>query len=176
MTGYLAPDSGSMTYDDKILDNDWIGFLPTEPYFYPHMKGAEYLKIVLSEEKQIKDNLKYGKQLNLPLNKLVDTYSTGMRKKLAFSAVISQDRAIQIFDEPFNGVDLEGNEIIQYMIKKNKPNKITIISSHILSALTDICDSIYYIHENFETQLFNKNEFVLLENMVKREMRKEIGV
>jgi ABC-2 type transport system ATP-binding protein len=70
----------------------------------------------------------------------------GMKKRLCLLALILQDSDIYIFDEPFNGLDLDGSLILKKWIKDNKNHKTTILSLHITSVLTEVCDEIHYIH------------------------------
>ena len=44
----------------------------------------------------------------LPLDRYAAEYSTGMKKKLGFMALLLQENDVFILDEPFNGVDLKG--------------------------------------------------------------------
>ena len=137
--------------------------MPTEPYFYPYMKGEEYLDIVANSAEEKKLSQSYAKSLELPLNELVDNYSTGMRKKLAFSALFALSRPVIILDEPYNGVDLESNEMIKHIIHTHHTDKIVILSSHILSTVTDISQQIYHITEGGMVSLFLSDQFSALE-------------
>ena len=59
-----------------------------------------------------------------------------------------QDNDIVIMDEPFNGIDLAGTIALRHWLKKMKTKrKCVILSSHIVSAISDICDEITYIHK-----------------------------
>jgi ABC-2 type transport system ATP-binding protein len=80
----------------------------------------------------------------LPLDQVIDQYSTGMKKKLALLGVLKQDKPILILDEPFNGLDMETCRIIHLIILQLKEKgKTIIVTSHILETLTNLCD---YIH------------------------------
>lgn len=165
---------GEVLLNGNALNHGELSFLPTEPFFYSHMNGREYLEIVLAEKAKIERAKKMAGLLELPLKQLVESYSTGMKKKLAFIACVAQQRPVEIFDEPFNGVDLESNEIIKYWIKKQNPESIKIISSHILSSLTDICDDIFYIEPGFVVNYFAKEDFSILEEKIKRSIKKRM--
>ena len=82
----------------------------------------------------------------LPLNRFASRFSTGMKKKLAFMTLLLQKNALMILDEPFNGVDLKGCINMRNIIKEAKADgKTFIISSHQISALREICDSIDFL-------------------------------
>jgi len=100
----------------------------------------------------------------LPLDKIVDEYSTGMKKKLALMGVIALDRPLVILDEPFNGVDLESNEKIKLVIQKlSELGKTVIITSHILATLTAICHRISVLYDGRIHLSTNSDEFNLIE-------------
>ena len=155
--------SGSITlFGKKLIPTD-IVFMPTEPFFYPFMKGSEYIKIVVNTKNELEKANLYGKILDLPLNDLVDNYSTGMRKKLAFSALFALNKPAIILDEPYNGVDLDSNEIIKHLIRTQTGDRTVILSSHILSTITDICHSVYHLTENHEVSYYSQDHFRELE-------------
>jgi len=54
--------------------------------------------------------------LKLPLDDLIETYSTGMKKKLALLGILKQDKQLFLLDEPFNGLDLETNKILDFIL------------------------------------------------------------
>lgn len=163
MSGIYKLQQGKITNNEKTLQPSYISFMPTEPYFYPYMKGEEYLDIVANTAEEKKLSQSYARSLELPLNELVDNYSTGMRKKLAFSALFALSRPVIILDEPYNGVDLESNEMIKHIIHTHHTDKIVILSSHILSTVTDISQQIYHITEGGMVSLFPSDQFSALE-------------
>lgn len=167
LAGLYHPDKGKILFDNAPLDTNQITFLPTDPFFYPYMKGDEYLEIVLRGESQLDQSKIMATQLNIPLDHLVDTYSTGMKKKLAFIARYSQNKPINIYDEPFNGVDLESNETLVRLLQKEDRSKINLISSHILSMLFELCDEIIHIEEGFVISIYNPNEFDALKSKIR---------
>jgi ABC-2 type transport system ATP-binding protein len=154
---------GTILLSGQRLRSSDIAFMPTEPYFYPYMKGKEYLDIVASTPQERQKSEKYCHYLELPLNELVDNYSTGMRKKLAFSAHFSLNKPVIILDEPYNGVDLEGNEVIKHIIKSNSETKTILLSSHILSTITDISHCIYHLNGPSDITAYSNENFGQLE-------------
>jgi len=156
LKGLYKADTGTISLEDQPLLNSELGFLPTQPYFYPYIKAKEYLELVLGEEKKYK----YLAELfELPTDQLVQNYSTGMKKKLAFAGIIGEQMPVQVLDEPFNGVDLQSNVTISKILRLDKENKITIVSSHMLDSMLTLCDRIYYIEEGFDYKLYDKTEY-----------------
>ena len=167
IAGIYPIQVGNIKLNNSKISCNQISFLPTDPYFYPYMKGEEYLKIVSNSVAEFEMSKAYTQALDVPLQELTDNFSTGMRKKLAFAAYIAQDRPVSILDEPYNGVDLESNEIIKQIIKARSKEKIIILSSHILSTITDICDSVYYFEDKEDIKKYSKLEFEALSDKLK---------
>jgi ABC-2 type transport system ATP-binding protein len=177
MSGIYKLQKGKIILNEVALHPSDISFMSTEPYFYPYMKGEEYLNIVANSAQEKKISFDYALSLELPLDDLVDNYSTGMRKKLAFSALYALSRPVIILDEPYNGVDLESNEMIKHIIKTHHQDKIVILSSHILSTLTDISQQITHITEGGKVSLFNQDQFDDLENRLMQDVHaKKTGI
>lgn len=144
------------------------GFLETEPYFLPKITGYEYLRLLCNSKKIKNINIQNYNIFNLPLEKYCTTYSTGMKKKLAFLGVLLQKNNFLILDEPFNGVDIHSNLMITEIIRKlQKLNKTILISSHIFATLSEICDEIHHIKQGSLVESFYKKDFYLLEEKMK---------
>lgn len=109
----------------------------------------------------------WNELFELPLEKLIDSYSTGMKKKLALFGVIGLDRPMMMLDEPFNGIDLETVQKIKSLLIKLKDyGKTFLITSHILEALTGICDSISFLNEGKIRFTAQKSEFASIEERI----------
>ena len=93
-----------------------------------------------------------------------------MKKKLAFIARYSQSKPISIYDEPFNGVDLESNEVLLKLLLKNKDQKITFVSSHILSMLYELCDEIIHIEKGFQTSVYTPDNYSTLKLKIRESL------
>lgn len=165
VAGWLKPGAGAITWHDQPLAKRQTAFLETEPYFYPYLKGMEYLRLIRDAPELIE---KWNQLLDLPLEELTDNYSTGMQKKLAFLGTLLQDRPVLILDEPFNGVDFAGNEVMMAIIQRQGALKgATLISSHVLSTLTRVCDKISLLGNGQIVQTFDRADFAALESKVR---------
>lgn len=153
--------TGNFQYKNKKLKRDDIGFLETESFFYSFLTGKEYLDIFNGgQNAQIFDIQKLVNLLNIPLSVFVDQYSTGMKKKLALLGIIKLNRDIYIFDEPFNGLDVESVFLLKSILDqlRNK-GKTIFLASHVVETLLDISDN-YYILESGKIIKFNdSNQF-----------------
>ncbi len=176
--GLKRIDSGDIKYNDKRINKKEMSFLVTENYFYSNITGREYLSLF---KNSLYDVDKWNQLFLLPLDIIVDDYSSGMKKKLALMGILKQDKPIMILDEPFNGLDIETCRIIrQILLKLKERGKTIIITSHIIETLTNLCDYIHYLEKGkikyskdknnfkeFEQEIFasieNKNEKLLKE-------------
>lgn len=137
--------SGSITYNHNNLNRSEMAFLPTENFFYTNLTGQEYLDIFPSALS--KDLLREFETLfAVPIDKLIDSYSSGMKKKLALLGVLRLNKSIYLLDEPFSGLDIESVYLLKKIIKALKDNNKTILlSSHILDTLIGLCDHFFIL-------------------------------
>ncbi len=109
--------------------------------------------------------ISYLKQFNLPENKLIKDYSSGMKMKLKIATAISHNPKLLILDEPTSGLDpVVRNEILDIFRKyiEEDETRSIFISTHITTDLEHISDYIIFI-ENGRI-IFNMPTVELLEN------------
>jgi ABC-2 type transport system ATP-binding protein len=163
----LESYSGEIISDVKPLKNH-LGLLLTEPFFFSMMTGREYIRLLCNARGKTNVDIDSKNIFDLPLEQYASTYSTGMKKKLAITAILLQENEYFILDEPFNGVDIQSNIILTEIILKLKElNKIVIISSHIFSTLSDTCDEIHLLRKGEQIKSVNKTGFKDLEQEMK---------
>lgn len=145
-----------------------LGFLPTEPYFFQKITGREYLQLLCVARKITGTKFDEKNIFDLPLDQYAATYSTGMKKKLALTAILLQPNDVFILDEPFNGVDIQSNILITEIIHQLKAlQKTILISSHIFSTLHDTCDEIHLLKNGIFFRTAKKEEFEQLDREMK---------
>lgn len=155
----LKPDPGEIKMNNSALTIKDTAYLETVNFFYSGITGSEYLKIFRQTNSDFNLPLIQG-YFKLPLDELIENYSTGMKKKLALMAVLKQDKPVFILDEPFNGLDLETNKILEIIIVTLKEKEKTIfVSSHIIEPLLSICDKIHLLEAGIFLKTFEKNDF-----------------
>lgn len=170
--GTKKGNAGEMLLDGAPIEKNDIGFLQTENYFYPLMKGKEYLQLIAPK----KDYQVWNDIFQLPLNEFVEDYSTGMKKKIAFMGLILLDRKVYILDEPFNGVDLQSNEILIRIIQSLRgKGKYILISSHILSSLLVVSDAIHRLQNGQFDEPILREHFSKFEVDFRNEISGEIS-
>lgn len=159
-TGSISSDLGSLKHQ--------LGLLLAEPFFFSKITGKEYIQLLLNAREVAVPNIEEKNIFELPLNEYASRYSTGMKKKLALTAVLLQQNEIFVLDEPFNGVDIQSNLIIIELLKKLKSlNKTLLVSSHIFGTLAAICDEIFVLRQGQIVRNVAQDEFAALETEMK---------
>lgn len=163
----IEKHQGSVISDVEKLKN-CTGLLPSEPYFFKKITGREYIQLLANARNIVIDKVEDKNIFNLPLDQYASTYSTGMKKKLALMAILLQKNDFFILDEPFNGVDIEGNILIEEILKKLKEqHKTVMISSHIFGTLKTVCDEIILLEKGMLTKHINRTDYNKLEHEMK---------
>jgi ABC-2 type transport system ATP-binding protein len=159
--GLTKSDSGEISFRGEKLNKRQVSYLVTENFFYSNITGREYLSLF---QNKLFNTAKWNELFCLPLDQIVDDYSTGMKKKLALLGVLKQDKPILILDEPFNGLDMETCRIIRSLLLQLQENgKTIIITSHIMETLTNLCDFIHYLESGKIKYSKGKTEFAAFE-------------
>ncbi len=158
MTGYIAATSGSVRingYDilkEPKKAKKCIGYLPELPPVYPDMTVWEYLNFV-AELKQVRkqDRVEQLKCIMEQTNisdvkaRLIKNLSKGYRQRVGFAQAIVGDPDVIILDEPMVGLDPKQIIEIRTLIKELAQNHTVMLSSHILSEVSAVCDHILII-------------------------------
>ncbi|NPD46121.1 MULTISPECIES: ABC transporter ATP-binding protein [unclassified Lentimicrobium] len=163
----LESFSGEIDSPFDILKNH-VGLMETNPYFLSRVTAKEHLQLICNARDILVKDFEERNIFDLPLNQYADTYSTGMKKKLALTALLLQNNDVLILDEPFNGVDIHSNMVILEMIKKWKnAGKTLFISSHIFSTLEETCHEIHLLKEGEFVQRVRKDQFRELDKQMR---------
>lgn len=161
MFGLKKADSGRISLDGYPVSKKNTSYLPTEVFYYSLISGSEYLSLFKNDGFDLD---KWNELFGLPLDELVDGYSTGVKKKLAVMAMLKEDKPLLILDEPFNGLDLEACYVLQTLLLKLKSKgKTIIITSHVLQTLTNMCDAIHFLEDGVIKYSKEKSGFVEFE-------------
>jgi bacitracin transport system ATP-binding protein len=159
MLGLTPVSSGCVNMMGKRLKGNErdiyprIGAIIETPGFYPNLTGTENLKIFAKLRGMTrKDGVKHALEVvGLPYNdkKLFSNYSLGMKQRLGIANAIMHEPELLILDEPTNGLDPIGiAEVRKFLTNLCKEKGITIlISSHILSEMEQLADTIGIIHQ-----------------------------
>lgn len=166
IAGWLKPSNGTIMYNEIRLDRSICALMETNPQFYPMIKGQEYLDVFKLKNIQF-DISAWNNIFKLPLNEVVDNYSTGMKKRLDLMGILAMNREILILDEPFNGLDFEAVRLVQQVLPLlASKGKTIIISSHIAESLTAVCKSISLLRNGEIGLQIRKDSFANLSEMI----------
>ncbi len=152
-------------YEKEIKQN--IGVVLDDSFLSDYLTAKQInsiMKDIYKEWNEIK-YINYLKQFNLPTNKLLKDYSSGMKMKLKIATAISHNPKLLILDEPTSGLDpVVRNEILDIFrnyIEEDETRSI-FISTHITTDLEHISDYIVFIEKG--EIIFNIPTTELLEN------------
>ncbi|TXK44269.1 ATP-binding cassette domain-containing protein [Pontibacter qinzhouensis] len=173
LVGVVKPRQGEVLYNGLKLRHRQVGYLEASNYFYANITGQEYLGLFPNNSPTFNTDT-WQQLLHLPLHQLIETYSTGMKKKLALLAVLKLDRDIVILDEPFNGLDMEASQLLKSIVLKlRERQKTIIITSHIFESLTSICDQIHYLDNGCIAETIEQSGFRHFEDRLFETIRKQ---
>lgn len=185
ITGYLGATSGEVKingYDIFAQPEEakkCVGYLPEIPPLYMDMTVREYLNFV-AELKKLEKSLrnKYVEEamettgITAQQSRLIRNLSKGYRQRVGFAQAVLGYPEIIILDEPTVGLDPKQIIEIRDLIKELGKNHTVILSSHILSEISAVCDHIFIISkgklvasdstENLMKQMSGAQEIELL--------------
>lgn len=158
MTGYIAASSGTVTingYDilkEPVKAKQCIGYLPELPPLYTDMTVWEYLMFV-AELKKIPRDVRAGHveaiigkmQLDDVEERLIKNLSKGYKQRVGLAQALIGYPEVIILDEPMVGLDPKQIIEMRDLIKSLSEEHTVILSSHILSEISAVCDHIMII-------------------------------
>ena len=158
ITGYIASTEGTVVIDGHdILEEPeeakkCIGYLPEMPPLYFDMTVLEYLKFVADLKKIPKDKkatmieeiMEMVKITDMK-NRLIKNLSKGYRQRVGIAQAVLGYPEVIILDEPTVGLDPKQINEIRDLIKGLKQKHTVILSSHILSEVSAVCDYVLII-------------------------------
>ena len=163
VAGYLRPQGGEARWNGRPLVRDDLAYLATRHAFYPRITGREYLRVVAQRAPTF-DADGWARVLDLPLDHFTETYSTGMRRKLALLGVLALDRPLLLLDEPFNGLDVESNQVVARVARAlADEGRTVLLTSHVLESLTSSCDVVHLLSDGRIAGSYAPADFARLE-------------
>lgn len=154
-SGVYMPDSGSITANgEKIFDNPQIksriAYLGDTPYFMPNASIKETADFYRRLYPRF-DNTLYNRLLEIfPLDykAKISTMSKGMQRQAALITAIASSPDYLLLDEAFDGLDVVIRKALKGILVEGVTgrNMTTVIASHNLRELEDLCDSVGLVH------------------------------
>lgn len=158
ITGYIAASDGEVIIDghnifeEPELAKKSIGYLPEIPPLYVDMTPYEYLKFAAElkkiekkeRSKMIEEVMNLTKIKNVS-NRLIKNLSKGYKQRVGLAQAILGYPEVIILDEPTVGLDPKQIIEIRDLIKSLSKKHTVILSSHILSEVSAVCDYVMII-------------------------------
>lgn len=148
LLGFLKPTRGkSYVFGKNALENiveikGEIGYIPGELSLYGDLTGEEfidYFSDLRNSNTPLLDELM--ERFEVPLKREIESYSRGMRQKLAIVQAFMHDPELVVMDEPTAGLDpLMQEKFYEFLRGEKRKGKTMFFSSHILSEVDKICD------------------------------------
>ncbi len=156
VAGLLRPDGGSVTVEghnilkERAYVRECIGYMPDYAGVYDNMKVFEYMEFYAAayQIQGLQARERYQQLLEMvglsgKINDYVEDLSRGMKQRLSLARALIHDPRLLILDEPASGLDPQSRyhlkEVLKYL---SREGKTIVISSHILSELSEMCTDI----------------------------------
>lgn len=156
ITGILAPTSGSVRaggYDvwkQPEKAKALMGYIPDEPVLYEKLTALEFLDFVgelysvpKGQRKQKIETILHMLDMEGRINDQIQSYSRGMRQKVAITAALLHEPPVLIMDEPVTALDPIAVRVFRGMLRqKTKSGGAVLLSTHILEIAQHLCDRV----------------------------------
>jgi ABC-2 type transport system ATP-binding protein len=182
MIGMLQPTSGSIRIADIDVEKNPLevkkicGYLPENVGFYDHMTAkqnllyfSEFYGFSKQETVRIIDDLFELVGIADAANKKVGEFSRGMKQRLGLAQALLNDPKVIFLDEPTSGLDPQGAADFREIIRDlKKEGKTIFFSSHILSEVKEVCETVGIINKGKlvakgKIEEFNQNVTIVVE-------------
>lgn len=156
--GLISTDGGSVTLLGKDLrsftpkDKEDLGVVLSDSGFSGYLSVRDLIPILKNLYERFDPSffMEQAARFQLPMDKKIKDFSTGMKAKLKTLVAISHSPRLLILDEPTAGLDVLARDELLELLRsymEQDENRAILISSHISSDLETLCDDIYMIHD-----------------------------
>lgn len=156
-----------------------IGTLLETPNFYAYLSAEDNLKIaakIKGRGEEDIDAVLHTVNLHQRRKSAFNTFSLGMKQRLAIASALLGDPEILVFDEPTNGLDPAGIAEIRELIKElNRKGKTIIMASHILDEVEKVCTHVAIIQKGVLKTAGSVKEVMNIGNTGGPSIQMEVG-
>ena len=191
ITGCLAATEGTVTvnghdiFEEPVLAKKCIGYLPELPPLYMDMTPREYLTFVAEAKGIAREDREY--QLNYVMEKtqitnvadrLIKNLSKGYRQRVGIAQAMLGEPEVIILDEPTVGLDPIQIIEVRDLIRSLAENHTVILSSHILSEVSAVCNYVMIIAHGkmiASDTIDNLSKYLVASNMLHMTVRGDLN-
>jgi len=152
LAGFVAPTSGSASICGHDVETETLeakqclGYLPEGAPSYGEMTVRGFLEFV-ADLRKLRGTARRARldavvtrlSLQTVLGQTIETLSKGFRRRVGLAQAIIHDPLVMILDEPTDGLDPNQKHEVRTLINEMAPNKIIVISTHILEEVDAVC-------------------------------------
>ncbi|HEY2840738.1 MAG TPA: ABC transporter ATP-binding protein [Pirellulales bacterium] len=161
LVGLLRPSSGEVrvcgfdVVQESQQANSLLGYIPDEPYLYDKLSGREFLLFVAgmfglasraAEERVAREIARFD--LASFVDDLCESYSHGMKQRVALAGALLHDPEVLVLDEPTVGLDPRSVRLIKDLLRTRASAGATVfMSTHSLAIAEEIADRVGIVHQ-----------------------------
>lgn len=156
VAGLLKPTSGRISVCGHSIDNDYLqaraqmAYIPDEPFIYDKLTGFEFLQFIgrmyRVPEADLKRDIDHWVDrfdMRGYVHELTETYSHGMKQRVAIAAALVHRPKLIVVDEPLVGLDPITSRLVKDTFKEQAKSGVTIfMSTHLLSIAEEMAERI----------------------------------
>jgi|KBSSwiStaDraftv2_1062776.scaffolds.fasta_scaffold167215_2 ABC-2 type transport system ATP-binding protein len=155
-SGLLRPHAGVIRVAGFDLEQEprraraAMGFVPDRPFLYPRLTAREFLDLVgalydvpAPRARERADEILTRLDLGAERDDLIETYSLGMRQKVAVAAAVLHDPPLLLLDEPLGGLDPQSARALKDLLRERAAaGHGVLVSTHLLDVAERLCDRV----------------------------------
>ena len=178
--GLMKPTSGEILFNGApvgIESRRHVAYMSTEPYFYAWMSVKDVGKYYQDffedfSPAKYEELLRY---MELEPGMKTRTLSSGMVAKLKIAVTMARNAQVYMLDEPFNGIDLLArDEIRKCILREATPDKLLILSSHLVEEMEAVADRAVFIKNGNLVEVRDLEEMRETDNVSMADRYREI--
>lgn len=185
--GLISYESGEITFMGTSPRNltgrekEKLGVVLADSGFSGYLKVGDVIPILAAMYPKFDRSrfLSLCKKFDIPLDKPIREFSTGMQAKLKVMTAITHQAEFLLMDEPTAGLDVMAREGILNLLREymeEDENRSILISSHISTDLEGLCDDIYMIHKGEIILHDDTDEFLNSYGLIKADAGQYAGL
>ncbi len=159
IVGILNFEEGDILINNKSIKEEPIeckkemAYVPDNPDLYENMRAIDFINFICDMydtpmDIRTENITKYAKMFEIEdkLNDDINSFSHGMKQKVALIAALAHNPKVLIMDEPFVGLDPKAVYDMKELMKEmTKEGKTVFFSTHILDVAEKLCDEVAII-------------------------------